>query len=348
MVMVRRLDEVAGASPDRRPVSLFNCARKTVFRSAFEKELQISRSAVVEPGRCRSPDHHLSCPFMHDSEPAWELPLCFGGKHRALPASTEKAVLNHELIPQPTRRRSGARTKRENLMSLVDVHNEWDPLEEIVVGTMAGARVPLADRSPARRRVRRRRHRPHPVRPLPRGRGRADRGRTRRTGRPAQDPRRDRPAPRRTRPPVDHVHPRLEHRRLLRLLPPRRLPHGRHHPHRVAHGAAIPVPGGSLAYKELFLEYLESGSRWLSAPAAPDRRHVRAQGPRGPAPAQPGARLRRRQHPPVRHRPALPGLRQRQPARRAVAPGRPGRPVHGPSRARASIRPPTSTRRSSR
>lgn len=32
-------------------------------------------------------------------------------------------------------------------MSLVDVHTEWDPLEEIVVGTMAGARVPVADRS---------------------------------------------------------------------------------------------------------------------------------------------------------------------------------------------------------
>ncbi|MER5766363.1 inosamine-phosphate amidinotransferase 1 [Streptomyces sp. NPDC001985] len=32
-------------------------------------------------------------------------------------------------------------------MSLVDVHTEWDPLEEIVVGTMAGARVPIADRS---------------------------------------------------------------------------------------------------------------------------------------------------------------------------------------------------------
>lgn len=32
-------------------------------------------------------------------------------------------------------------------MSLVDVHTEWDPLEEIVVGTMAGARMPMADRS---------------------------------------------------------------------------------------------------------------------------------------------------------------------------------------------------------
>lgn len=30
-------------------------------------------------------------------------------------------------------------------MSLVDVHNEWDPLEEIIVGTMAGARVPRPD-----------------------------------------------------------------------------------------------------------------------------------------------------------------------------------------------------------
>ncbi|MEV5568291.1 inosamine-phosphate amidinotransferase 1, partial [Streptomyces sp. NPDC052196] len=32
-------------------------------------------------------------------------------------------------------------------MSLVDVHNEWDPLEEIVVGTMRGARVPAPDAS---------------------------------------------------------------------------------------------------------------------------------------------------------------------------------------------------------
>lgn len=32
-------------------------------------------------------------------------------------------------------------------MSLVDAHTEWDPLEEIVVGTMAGARIPIADRS---------------------------------------------------------------------------------------------------------------------------------------------------------------------------------------------------------
>jgi scyllo-inosamine-4-phosphate amidinotransferase 1 len=32
-------------------------------------------------------------------------------------------------------------------MSLVDVHTEWDPLEEIVVGTIANARVPVADRS---------------------------------------------------------------------------------------------------------------------------------------------------------------------------------------------------------
>ncbi|MGH3876682.1 MAG: inosamine-phosphate amidinotransferase 1 [Actinophytocola sp.] len=32
-------------------------------------------------------------------------------------------------------------------MSLVDVHTEWDPLEEIIVGTMAGARMPVADRS---------------------------------------------------------------------------------------------------------------------------------------------------------------------------------------------------------
>ena len=32
-------------------------------------------------------------------------------------------------------------------MSLIDVHTEWDPLEEIVVGTIAGARVPVTDRS---------------------------------------------------------------------------------------------------------------------------------------------------------------------------------------------------------
>ncbi|MFY1636541.1 scyllo-inosamine-4-phosphate amidinotransferase [Solwaraspora sp. WMMB335] len=32
-------------------------------------------------------------------------------------------------------------------MSLVSVYNEWDPLEEIIVGTMAGARMPIADRS---------------------------------------------------------------------------------------------------------------------------------------------------------------------------------------------------------
>ncbi|MET9953307.1 inosamine-phosphate amidinotransferase 1 [Streptomyces sp. NPDC006339] len=32
-------------------------------------------------------------------------------------------------------------------MSLVDVYTEWDPLEEIVVGTIAGARVPTTDRS---------------------------------------------------------------------------------------------------------------------------------------------------------------------------------------------------------
>jgi glycine amidinotransferase/scyllo-inosamine-4-phosphate amidinotransferase 1 len=32
-------------------------------------------------------------------------------------------------------------------MSLVDVHTEWDPLEEIVVGTIAGAQMPMADRS---------------------------------------------------------------------------------------------------------------------------------------------------------------------------------------------------------
>lgn len=32
-------------------------------------------------------------------------------------------------------------------MSLVSVYSEWDPLEEIVVGTMAGARTPIGDRS---------------------------------------------------------------------------------------------------------------------------------------------------------------------------------------------------------
>jgi scyllo-inosamine-4-phosphate amidinotransferase 1 len=30
-------------------------------------------------------------------------------------------------------------------MSLVDVYNEWDPLEEVVIGTVTGARTPLAD-----------------------------------------------------------------------------------------------------------------------------------------------------------------------------------------------------------
>jgi glycine amidinotransferase/scyllo-inosamine-4-phosphate amidinotransferase 1 len=32
-------------------------------------------------------------------------------------------------------------------MSLVNVYTEWDPLEEIIVGTMAGAQMPIADRS---------------------------------------------------------------------------------------------------------------------------------------------------------------------------------------------------------
>ena len=32
-------------------------------------------------------------------------------------------------------------------MALVSAHNEWDPLEEIIVGTAVGARVPVADRS---------------------------------------------------------------------------------------------------------------------------------------------------------------------------------------------------------
>lgn len=32
-------------------------------------------------------------------------------------------------------------------MSLVDVHNEWDPLEEVVIGTLTGGRIPSADRS---------------------------------------------------------------------------------------------------------------------------------------------------------------------------------------------------------
>ena len=31
-------------------------------------------------------------------------------------------------------------------MSLVDVHNEWDPLEEVIVGIVDGARVPRADK----------------------------------------------------------------------------------------------------------------------------------------------------------------------------------------------------------
>jgi glycine amidinotransferase/scyllo-inosamine-4-phosphate amidinotransferase 1 len=29
-------------------------------------------------------------------------------------------------------------------MSLVDVHNEWDPLEEVIIGTAVGARIPVA------------------------------------------------------------------------------------------------------------------------------------------------------------------------------------------------------------
>lgn len=32
-------------------------------------------------------------------------------------------------------------------MSIVDVHNEWDPLEEVVIGTISGARVPEPDLS---------------------------------------------------------------------------------------------------------------------------------------------------------------------------------------------------------
>jgi scyllo-inosamine-4-phosphate amidinotransferase 1 len=32
-------------------------------------------------------------------------------------------------------------------LSLVNVHTEWDPLEEIIVGTAAGAQVPITDRS---------------------------------------------------------------------------------------------------------------------------------------------------------------------------------------------------------
>lgn len=31
-------------------------------------------------------------------------------------------------------------------MSLVEVHNEWDPLEEMIVGIAHGARVPRPDR----------------------------------------------------------------------------------------------------------------------------------------------------------------------------------------------------------
>jgi scyllo-inosamine-4-phosphate amidinotransferase 1 len=31
-------------------------------------------------------------------------------------------------------------------MSLVNVHNEWDPLEEVIVGTLRGARIPVADK----------------------------------------------------------------------------------------------------------------------------------------------------------------------------------------------------------
>ncbi len=29
-------------------------------------------------------------------------------------------------------------------MGLVDVHNEWDPLEEVVIGSIEGARVPTS------------------------------------------------------------------------------------------------------------------------------------------------------------------------------------------------------------
>lgn len=32
-------------------------------------------------------------------------------------------------------------------MNLVNVYTEWDPLEEIIIGTMAGARIPIPDRS---------------------------------------------------------------------------------------------------------------------------------------------------------------------------------------------------------
>lgn len=31
-------------------------------------------------------------------------------------------------------------------MSLVNVYNEWDPLEEVIIGTVTGARVPVPDR----------------------------------------------------------------------------------------------------------------------------------------------------------------------------------------------------------
>src|SRR5688500_7532119 len=34
-----------------------------------------------------------------------------------------------------------------DMVKPVSVHNEWDPLEEVIVGTAVGARIPSADRS---------------------------------------------------------------------------------------------------------------------------------------------------------------------------------------------------------
>ncbi|MFI9387153.1 inosamine-phosphate amidinotransferase 1 [Kutzneria sp. NPDC052558] len=33
-------------------------------------------------------------------------------------------------------------------MSLVDVHNEWDPLEEVIIGSIEGARAPISEENP--------------------------------------------------------------------------------------------------------------------------------------------------------------------------------------------------------
>ncbi|WP_438295839.1 winged helix-turn-helix transcriptional regulator [Streptomyces sp. HUAS TT7] len=48
-------------------------------------------------------------------------------------------------LPSPGPASRTAHVRR--VLSLVSVHNEGDPLEEIIVGTTVGARVPRADRS---------------------------------------------------------------------------------------------------------------------------------------------------------------------------------------------------------